>query len=366
MFDTDVFVCGGGPAGLAAAIAARRQGFTVILADGARPPIDKACGEGLLPDAVAAAAQLGITIPADESFPFRGIRFLGKGVAVSADFRSGPGRAVRRTVLHRVLVEQAEREGVTLLWGTPVTALDQIRGRWTVGADGERSRVRAWSGLEASSPGRVRYGFRRHHRVAPWSDYVEVYWGGGLQIYVGPEASDQVCVTLLGRDPHVRLDDALEQFPELSARLAGSEIVSTERGGITASRKLRAVSKGSVALVGDASGSVDAITGAGVGLAFQQALAFGSARGGEVGTIRSRAPVDHAEAADDRGFTARHGSMARGGGDGSPSSIARPLVVSTASFVTRGIKNRASTAAAFGRLVRQVNTGIILQARFQY
>ncbi|MGB8062426.1 MAG: FAD-binding protein, partial [Candidatus Sulfotelmatobacter sp.] len=47
---TDVFVIGGGPAGLAAAIAARKCGLRVIVADAAQPPIDKACGEGLMPD----------------------------------------------------------------------------------------------------------------------------------------------------------------------------------------------------------------------------------------------------------------------------------------------------------------------------
>src|SRR5204862_8051575 len=51
---TDVFVIGGGPAGLAAAIAARRRGFDVTLADGAVPPIDKACGEGIMPDGIVA------------------------------------------------------------------------------------------------------------------------------------------------------------------------------------------------------------------------------------------------------------------------------------------------------------------------
>ena len=63
MFDTDVFISGGGPAGLATAIAARSEGFRVTLADASRPPIDKACGEGLMPEALAAASQIGIHIP---------------------------------------------------------------------------------------------------------------------------------------------------------------------------------------------------------------------------------------------------------------------------------------------------------------
>ena len=44
MTTTDVFVIGGGPAGLATAIAARQRGFDVVVADGAQPPIDKPCG----------------------------------------------------------------------------------------------------------------------------------------------------------------------------------------------------------------------------------------------------------------------------------------------------------------------------------
>src|SRR5208282_3866466 len=64
----DVFVVGGGPAGLATAIAARRHGLSVVLADGAVPPIDKPCGEGLMPDGVEALGDLGITIPEGEAY----------------------------------------------------------------------------------------------------------------------------------------------------------------------------------------------------------------------------------------------------------------------------------------------------------
>src|SRR5882762_7612553 len=57
-----VLVIGGGPAGLAVAIAARRKGFDVTVADGAKPPIDKACGEGLMPGTVTALRELGVAI----------------------------------------------------------------------------------------------------------------------------------------------------------------------------------------------------------------------------------------------------------------------------------------------------------------
>ncbi len=57
MVTTDLFVVGGGPAGLATAIAARNRGWSVIVADARKPPLDKACGEGLLPDGVAAVLR---------------------------------------------------------------------------------------------------------------------------------------------------------------------------------------------------------------------------------------------------------------------------------------------------------------------
>src|SRR4051812_47731 len=111
MFDTDILVIGGGPAGLAAAIAARRRGWDVTLTDARRPPIDKPCGEGLMPDSLAAASQLGIEIPASAGFPFQGIRFVDKSNSVAANFPRGEGRGIRRTVLHELLVDAAAKIG---------------------------------------------------------------------------------------------------------------------------------------------------------------------------------------------------------------------------------------------------------------
>jgi len=285
----DVFVIGGGPAGLAAAIAARQQGLRVLVADGARPPIDKACGEVLMPDAVAALARLGIFLPAAERSSLRGVRFISSGASAEAAFPSDTEAvSIRRTVLHRIMAERAAALGVGLLWQSVVTGVrgeevrlgnrairtSAIRTSWIIGADGANSHVRRWADLDAFSHTKLRYAFRRHYRVAPWNDRMEIHWGKRCQGFATAVSNDQVCVAVASSNPNFRLESALTEFPELGARLRGAEPTSTERGAISANRTLRRVWKKNVALIGDASGTVDAITGEGLGLAFSQALAL--------------------------------------------------------------------------------------------
>jgi hypothetical protein len=125
----DVFVVGGGPAGLATAIAARRHGLSVMLADGAAPPIDKLCGEGLMPDGVEALHNLGITIPEAEAYPFRGIRFVSGDTQAEAAFPRGTAYGIRRTHLHRIMTDHAAACGVHMLWQAVVTGLHP-KVRW--------------------------------------------------------------------------------------------------------------------------------------------------------------------------------------------------------------------------------------------
>ena len=270
-------VIGGGPAGLAAAIAARLKGFDVTVADAAWPPIDKACGEGILPAGVAALHALGVS-PVEEGIPFRGIRFITGDTSLEARFRTACGVAVRRTRLHDLLVRRATGLGIRFLWGTAIHGTSDLsQYQWIVGADGQRSTVRREILRAAPRAVSTRFGFRRHYDLSPWTDMVEVYWGRRCQVYVTPVGLTEIGVALLSRDSHLRLDAALCEFPLLKRRLLGGTFTSTERGAATVTRRLRRVFRGCKCLIGDASGSVDAITGDGLSLAFLQARALGDA-----------------------------------------------------------------------------------------
>ena len=229
-----------------------------------------------MPDGVAAARNLGIHLEDAGAEPFRGIRFCEDGESVAATFPTGRGLGIRRTALHQLMVDHAAAAGVRMIWGAPIKSLDSVRARWIVGADGGNSRVRRWAGLEAAAHDSRRYGFRRQYRIAPWSDYMELNWSDACQLYITPVAPDEVCVVLISSDPTLRLDDALPLFPAVKRRLDGAS-ATMERGGVSASHRLRRVANHRVALAGDASGSVDAITGEGLGLLFRQAVALAAA-----------------------------------------------------------------------------------------
>jgi 2-polyprenyl-6-methoxyphenol hydroxylase-like FAD-dependent oxidoreductase len=176
-----------------------------------------------------------------------------------------------------------------MLWQAAVTGLhpdgalvagELVRAKWAVGADGSSSRVRRWANLDrrnlfAPNEKSRRFAFRRHYRVVPWTNFMELHWGDRCQVYVTPVSSEEVCVALVSSEPNVRMrqrmEEALTEFPELSVRLRGAEFTSGERGAITMTRRLRRVHRGRTVLVGDASGGVDAITGQGLCLAFRQA-----------------------------------------------------------------------------------------------
>ena len=250
------------------------------------PPIDKPCGEGILPLGVAALRRLGISIPPEWVFPFRGIRFVDGDHSSSADFAGATGFSLRRLKLQQLLVNHAVDLGVEFRWGTRVTRIDRDAAatakdrfpyRWLVGADGQNSHVRKWAGFASRMARKNRFGFCSHFQVKPWSDAVEIHWARGCQIFITPMAGNEVGVTVLSNDSGLRLERALSRFPVLAKKLQGATQTTRESGDTTGLRILPAIIRGRVALVGDASGTVDAVTGHGLSLSFQQAVPLAEA-----------------------------------------------------------------------------------------
>ncbi len=269
-YDADLLIVGGGPGGLAAALHARSQGLSVVVAEPRSAPIDKACGEGLMPGGLAALAELGVD---PVGMPLRGIAYLDDRRRVQACFRGGPGRGVRRTTLHAALASRAKE--VDTEWiPARVTELHQdcagvaaagVRARYLVAADGLHSTVRRLVGIRTAVGSPRRVGLRRHYTVPAWSEFVEVHWSPLGEAYVTPVEPELVGVAILSRHRH-----DLSWFPDLERRLAGAPR-GAERGCGPLRQVVSRRVAGRVLLVGDAAGYEDALTGEGMSLAVKQA-----------------------------------------------------------------------------------------------
>jgi menaquinone-9 beta-reductase len=305
----DVLVVGGGPAGLAVAAAAAGRGLDVLLLERRFLPVDKACGEGLLPRAVEALDALGalrLLAPADCS-PLRAIHWIDEGGA-QAEARLPPpgGLGVRRLALSEALARRAREQGAELWDGTAVlehrreadqmvarTEVGEVAARILVAADGLASPIRQREGLTGPARGPRRFGLRRHFAVAPWGDAVEVHFGRGAEAYLTPAGASRVGLAFLFQEGAAAGFDALlSRFPRLAGRLAGATADSRPLGAGPLLRSAGSRVADRLVLAGDAGGYVDAITGEGLSLAFEGALALSRllpealARGARCETLR--------------------------------------------------------------------------------
>lgn len=286
----EILIVGAGPAGLATAIHLAERGLPVRVRDKRREVQDKACGEGVPPVGVACLKRLGVE---PEHFPFQGVAYnTPDGGRAAARFPQGPGWGIRRTALSATLCARAADLGIPIELGSLVQELPA--DRLVIGADGLHSRVRRLAGLELPGRRHQRWGARQHFLVKPWSPFVEVHLGVGVEAYLTPVSPDVVGASFLWSPRRVRprgdlIGSLLSHFPAL-AFLARSPRASRVAALGPLEQRSRLYG-GNVVLVGDASGYLDAITGEGISLALAQAEALARA---VAGSDLRRYAADHA------------------------------------------------------------------------
>jgi menaquinone-9 beta-reductase len=171
----DVAVVGAGPAGAAAALAARRAGASVALVDRATFPRDKACGDGIAPHALDVLAGLGVPDPVDGYPPVGRLRLVSPGGEVVGRPLARPAYTIPRRVFDARLVDAARARGaafthhtVRRIAVTPdgVRLDDRVTARVVVGADGAGSVVRRALGYGANPDGHLALAIRGYGPAA--------------------------------------------------------------------------------------------------------------------------------------------------------------------------------------------------------
>jgi flavin-dependent dehydrogenase len=313
----DVAIVGGGPAGLATAIEARRRGLSVLVLERNPEIPDKACGEGLMPEGVRWLESRGAAqfLDREQCMPFVGIRYLqGSSTCAQARFRDGAGLGIRRMALTAALQRTAIKAGAVVEHGMAAklnriepeavfldAGTHTVEARIAVAADGLLSPIRRQAGLDLALPELRRYGQRRHFRGVGSNDFVDVHWSDGVEAYVTPVGPGQCGVAMLWEKragENVLFEELLTRFPRLQTQLAGAEPISDVRGAGPLERRAKACLSGRLVLIGDAAGYVDAITGEGITLAFASATALGEVLPAAVSgdaSVLSRYAVQHAK-----------------------------------------------------------------------
>ena len=265
----DALVVGAGPAGSLTAFHLARGGARVLLLDKARFPRDKPCGGGVtvraqrfLPFSIAPVVEAEVDV-----FDL-GFRYARRFTRTT---REPLIKMTQRRRLDAFLVDQAREAGAEFLDGARAEGFD---GRVVVGADGANGTVGRAEGLrdhlrtvalEANAPvdpgpwaGRACIDFGvvpgGYGWVFPKADHINVGVGGWLD--EAPRLRDH-----LGRLCHAH------GIPEESLTDVRGHHLPLRRPGAVAAR-------GRTALVGDAAGLIDPVSGDGI---YEAALSAGLA-----------------------------------------------------------------------------------------
>ena len=304
---TDVLIVGAGPAGIAAALTARRRGLSVCVIDKATFPRDKCCGDGLTTGALRLLEQLGLQPSKVASWR----------VCRDVVLRSPSGRNVElqlpddgqfaaiasRMDLDASLVDLARQQGVLVREGVGfvditrdvdyqvTTSHGVFAARVVIAADGMWSPVR-----KALQPDRAPYlgewhALRQyaHDVTGPASNRLYVWFEPDLlpgYAWSFPLADGRVNLGFgILRGATQRVGDMKSLWtsvlsrPHVREALGATAVIDDKVSAwpIPARVTSATLSVGDVLFVGDAASATDVLTGEGIGQALLSGMLAGAA-----------------------------------------------------------------------------------------
>jgi flavin-dependent dehydrogenase len=309
--DADVIVVGGGPAGASTAVRLARLGLGVTLVDRARFPREKPCAEYLGPEALRHLEGLDV-LGAVEGLG--GVRLSGMVVRSPSGSEFGArfeGVGVPRRDLDSILLDHARAAGVRVVEGFRVLrtnhedtkdtknpkgtggrvtgiegrddtgTLRVLRAFLVIGSDGLRSTVARRIGGTRRAWSPMRYACVAHFGgVAGVSDQVEMHVTPRGYVGIADVGQGHTSVAMVAPaermqaasgDPAAFLEQWIASHSHLAERFRFAERLTPARVTGPFATFPRRVAAPGAALVGDAAGFLDPITGQGVASALRGA-----------------------------------------------------------------------------------------------
>lgn len=303
MDNFDVVIIGAGPAGVASAITLARTGVCVAVVEKNLAPHGKICGEGILPPGLARLSFLGIFrhLNPESFYSIKGLSYNSSGYHSQISFREGSGLGINRQVLSCALwASLKDYPTISLLHGTEFLSFEDsngivnlsnnisIRTKFLIGADGLRSKVRKSLGIAMHPSPFKRWAIGAHFNQKPWSDVVEIHLNDKIEAYVTPVSPYQINLVFLWspddklttKGPHELFHHFLSLFPELAIKLKSRHMLEQPRAiGPFFKIPKTIFLNNKLALVGDAAGYIDPLSGEGISLGLFSGISLGQILG---------------------------------------------------------------------------------------